>query len=148
MSLLVTIEPEAMTAAWSATPPALYIDVRTVAEFAKGRPKGLAVNIPWLFYYPGTHAEHLNDSFLLVIEALYAKEMLLLLGCANDARAAPAAQSLAAAGYQNLRILRGGFDAWRAKGLMSTTDNRPGISYVSLLTKVKRPPGRKGGAGH
>ncbi len=57
MSVLA-IDPEMLVEAWRASPPALYIDVRTVAEFAKGRPKGPAVNIPWLFYYPGTRAEH------------------------------------------------------------------------------------------
>ncbi len=142
------IEPEMLHEAWRENPPALYIDVRTVAEFAKGRPKGPAVNIPWLFYYPGTRAEHPNESFLLVIEALYAKDSPLVLGCLDDTRATPAAQCLAAAGYLNLRILRGGFAAWRAKQQMSSTDNRPGVSYVSLLTRVKRPPGKKGGAGH
>lgn len=138
-----------MAAAWRATPPALYIDVRTVAEFSKGHPKGLAdglaVNIPWLFYYPGTKAEHPNHSFLQVIETLYAKETPLVIGCADDARAVPAAEGLVVAGYQNLRILRGGFDLWRARGLLSTTDNREGVSYVSLLIKVKRPPSKKGG---
>lgn len=138
------IEPEAMAAAWAESPPARYIDVRTVAEFATGRPKGLAVNIPWLFYYPGTRAEHPNQSFLLVIEALYPKDTPLVLGCQDDTRAIPAAECLAAAGYQRLRVLRGGFDAWRARSLLSTTDNRPGVSYVSLLTQVKRPAGNTG----
>ncbi len=147
MSVLA-IDPEMLVEAWRASPPALYIDVRTVAEFAKGRPKGPAVNIPWLFYYPGTRAEHPNESFLLVIEALYAKDTPLVLGCMDDTRAVPAAQCLAAAGYQNLRLLRGGFTAWRAKQMISSTDNRPGVSYVSLLTQVKRPPGKKGGASH
>jgi rhodanese-related sulfurtransferase len=142
------IEPEMLVEAWRENPPALYIDVRTVAEFAKGRPKGPAVNIPWLFYYPGTRAEHPNESFLLVIEALYPKETPLVLGCLDDSRAMPAAACLNAAGYQNLRLLRGGFTAWRAKQQMSSTDNRPGVSYVSLLTQVKRPPGKKGSAGH
>jgi len=145
---IARIEPEALAAAWAEAPPALYIDVRTVAEFATGRPKGPAVNIPWLFYYPGTREEHPNQSFLTVIEALYPKDTPLVIGCQSGARALPAAAALAAAGYSNLRLLAGGFEAWRAKGLMSTTDNRPGVSYVSLLTKVKRPPGRKSGHGH
>ena len=34
------IEPEAMAAAWAETPPALYVDVRTVAEFATGDHRG------------------------------------------------------------------------------------------------------------
>jgi rhodanese-related sulfurtransferase len=142
------IEPEMLVEAWRENPPALYIDVRTVAEFAKGRPKGPAVNIPWLFYYPVTKAEHPNESFLLVIEALYAKDTPLVLGCLDDTRAVPAAACLTAAGYQNLRVLRGGFTAWRAKQLISSTDNRPGVSYVSLLTQVKRPPNKKHGGGH
>ena len=31
-----------------------YVDVRTVAEFAEGRPKGRALNIPIVFFHPTT----------------------------------------------------------------------------------------------
>ncbi len=142
------ISPDELATAWANAPETLYIDVRTVAEFAAGRPKGKAVNVPWLFYYPGTRAEHPNESFLLVIETLFPKEAPLILGCSDDARAMAAAARVIAAGYQNVRVLAGGIDGWRASHRMTTTDNRPGISYVSLLTQVKRPAGKKGGAGH
>jgi hypothetical protein len=42
-------------------------------------------------------------------------------------------------------VLQGGYAAWRALKLMSSTDNRPGVSYVSLLVAAKRP---NAGAGH
>lgn len=141
------IEPEALAAAWADAPPAVYLDVRTVAEFATGRPKGPAINVPWVFYYPGTREEHPNDSFLAVLEALYPKDTPFVVGCKAGGRARRAAEALAAAGYSRLRLLKGGYDAWQARGLMSTTDNRPGISYVSLLTRVKRPAA-KAGHGH
>ena len=143
-----TLTPTEVQSRLAATPPALYVDVRTVAEFAKGRPKGNAVNVPWSFIHPTTREILLNASFQLVIEALYPKDAEVIVGCQAGPRGAAAAEALVSAGYLNVAVLMGGFEAWHAAGLMTTTDNRPGISYVSLLTRVKRPPSKKATGGH
>ncbi|MBI2803158.1 MAG: rhodanese-like domain-containing protein [Gammaproteobacteria bacterium] len=143
-----TLTPAETQTRLAAMPPALYLDVRTVAEFAKGRPKGNAVNVPWSFTHPTTREILLNASFRLVIEALYPKDAELIVGSQTGSRGDAAAATLVTAGYLNVAVLKGGFEAWRAAGLMTTTDNRPGISYVSLLTRVKRPPNKKASGGH
>ena len=44
-----------------------YIDVRTVAEFAAGHPRGKVVNIPIVFHHPTTKEIYPNNSFLEVV---------------------------------------------------------------------------------
>lgn len=130
--------------AWFAThPTGVYIDVRTVAEFAVGHPRGKVVNIPFVFYHPTTREVFPNPSFLLVMEDYYPKETPLLIGCDKGERSQQAAQQLHEAGYTDVAVLQGGFALWRALKFATTTDNRPGISYVSLLTKVKRKGKKK-----
>jgi rhodanese-related sulfurtransferase len=119
-------------------PAVVYIDVRTVAEFALGHPRGRVVNVPFLFYHPTTKAVYPNTSFLLVLEDLCSKETPLVVGCDTGERAAQAAQRLLEAGYTNVTVMQDGFSGWRTGGLPVTTDNRDGISYVSHLTRVKR----------
>src|SRR5262245_9113613 len=46
---------------------AVYIDVRTVAEFATGHPRGKVVNIPILFRHPTKEDTYPNQSFLAVV---------------------------------------------------------------------------------
>ena len=45
---------------------------------------------------------------------------------------------LEAAGISSV-VVAGGMEAWRAALLPTTRDNRDGVSYVSLLLKVRRP---------
>lgn len=133
--------PADLEAAWAATAGTVYVDVRTVAEFARGRPRGPAVNIPWEFRHPRGGAVIPNASFLAVVQARFSPEAPLVVGCEDGSRAVPAAACLEAAGFQNVKVLGGGYSAWRDLKLMSTTDNRPGVSYVSLLVAARRPAG-------
>lgn len=135
------LSPAALEAAWAATPGTVYVDVRTVTEFARGRPRGVAVNIPWEFRHPRGDLVIPNTSFLLVAQARFAADTPLVVGCEDDRRAVPAAACLEAAGFLDVSVLRGGHAAWRELRYMSSTDNRPGVSYVSLLVAARRPAG-------
>lgn len=137
------LTPQETHALLTANPTAAYIDVRTVAEFASGHPRGKVVNIPIVFHHPTTKETFPNDSFLLVVESLYAKDTPLITGCGKEERARQAAQQLLAAGYTDVSVMQEGFTGWRKLGLPTTTDNRDGISYVSLLTRVKRKGKKK-----
>jgi rhodanese-related sulfurtransferase len=122
---------------------AVYLDVRTVAEFATGHPRGRVVNIPILFRHPTKEETYPNQSFLTVIEDLYPKETPLVVGCGKGPRATQAAAHLAAAGYANVAVMQGGYSEWQDNKLPTTKDNRDGMSYVSLLMKVKRKGKKK-----
>lgn len=149
------LTPQEVHARLTANPAAAYVDVRTVAEFAAGHPRGKVVNIPIIFYHPTTQETLPNNSFLLVMEALYSKDTPLVVGCENGERAKQAARRLLEAGYTDVAVMQGGFtgtkDAqgqplfpgWRELQLPTTTDNRDGISYVSLLTRVKQKGKKK-----
>ena len=121
----------------------VYIDVRTVAEFATGHPRGRVVNIPILFRHPTKEETYPNQSFLTVVEEMYPKELPLVVGCGQETRALQAVEQLVAAGYSNVATMQGGYNRWKDSQLPTTKDNRDGISYVSLLMKVKRKGKKK-----
>jgi len=137
------LTPQETQALLTANPAAVYIDVRTVAEFASGHPRGKVVNIPIIFHHPNTKEIFPNKSFLLVVEDLYSKDTPLVVGCDQEERARQAEQQLLEAGYTDIAVMQEGFTGWRQARLPATTDNRDGISYVSLLTKVKRKGKKK-----
>ncbi len=137
------LTPQETQALLTANSAAIYIDVRTVAEFASGHPRGKVVNIPIVFHHPTTQETFPNDSFRLVVEDLYSKDTPLVIGCGTEERARQAAQRLLEAGYSDIAVMQEGFSGWRKAGLPATTNNRDGISYVSLLTKVKRKGKKK-----
>ena len=127
---------------------ATYIDVRTVAEFATGHPKGKVINVPIVFFHPTTKAVFQNESFDLVMEEVCPKETPLIVGCEKGPRAKQAVERLAAAGYENIHLMEAGHAGWKAADLPVTADNRDGISYVSLLTPAKRKQKKKKKAKH
>jgi rhodanese-related sulfurtransferase len=137
------LTPQETQALLRANPAAVYIDVRPVAEFATGHPRARGVNIPIVFHHPTTKEIFPNHSFLLVVEDLYSKDTPLVVGCGTEERAMQAAQQLLAAGYTDVTVMQEGFPGWRKAGLPTTADNRAGISYVSLLMKVKRKGKKK-----
>ena len=148
-----TMSPEALLDAFASPAPPLLLDVRTVGEFARGRPAGPAANIPWLFVHPPTSttpgATVPNTSFLEVICGLYATDQAFVIACEDGtSRSRPAVDALRGAGYTQLAVLDGGYAAWRERKLRSSTDNRPGVSYVSLLMRVKRGAEATTAAGH
>jgi len=118
--------------------PATYVDVRTVAEFVKGHPRGRVINVPIEFYHPKTEATHANASFEVVMQHTLPLDTPLIVGGDEGPRAASAAAALQAAGYTDVSVMPVGLPGWRAAGLPVTGNNADGVSYVSLLTPAKR----------
>jgi rhodanese-related sulfurtransferase len=122
-----------------------YLDVRSIPEFDQGHPVG-ATNIPLLHFQGGRMAP--NPTFQRVVEATFAKDSRLVIGCKSGGRSLQAAGVLAAAGYTQLIDVRGGFggehDAlgrvtvagWADAGLPVETSTEPGKSYAELSAKV------------
>jgi len=137
------LTPQEVRNVQTTNPSTVYIDVRTVAEFASGHPRGKVVNIPLVFHHPTTQETFPNNSFLEVVESLYVKNTPLIIGCDTGGRARQAAARLLEVGYTDISVMPEGYTGWRAQKLPTTTDNRNGISYVSLLTPVKRKGKKK-----
>jgi len=87
-----------------------YLDVRSIPEFEGGHPAG-AANIPLLHMAGGRMAP--NPAFQAVVEANYAKDAKIVLGCKAGPRSRQAAALLEAAGYTNLVEMRGGLHGER-----------------------------------
>lgn len=115
-----------------------YVDVRTEEEFVAGHADG-AVNVPVAF--AGMRP---NPEFVPVVEANFAKDEKLVLGCKSGGRSARAAEMLVNAGFENVVNMDGGFHGrydpagslaqagWSAEGLPTSTENGEGTSYASL----------------
>ena len=126
---------------------AVYIDVRSEGEFAKGHPQG-AVNIPLAFPDPA-RGMMMNSDFVKIVEANFPREKKIIVGCQAGPRSTSAANMLQQAGFQDVSNLLGGFGGmrdstgkvsapgWAISGLPVSTDNGEGISYQSLSTKAK-----------
>jgi rhodanese-related sulfurtransferase len=148
------MQPAEVAALVKDDPAVRYVDVRTVGEFAQGRPLLPAVNIPFVFHHPLTTAPITNGVFVDLVSHLFAPAARLVLGAADDGavdpRAEAAAAALVAGGFDRLVVMPAGFNGWRAALLPTTRDNRDGVSYVSLLTRFRRKDKRagKGGGGH
>ncbi len=124
---------------------AVYIDVRTVEEFAEGHPEG-AVNIPIAFHDPAQGMVY-NHEFVEVVERHYAKDRKLLLGCKAGPRSTSAANLLEQTGYQDVASVMGGFggmrdpygevvvEGWAGLGLPVSRENGEGTSYESLANE-------------
>lgn len=79
----------------------LVIDTRDAGQCAKSHIPG-AINIEW--------------RQVLVKRASIPKDKPVLIYCNSGSLSAQAGFALRVAGWDNLRILQGGFDEWRAKG--------------------------------
>ena len=115
---------------------AVYVDVRSEAEFEAGHPEG-AYNIP-VFFFDAAHRPVPNEDFAAVIEATFPQEMTLLLGCQSGMRSQHAAEMLAARGYTDVSNVAGGFGGspmargWRDSGLPVASGAPEGRSYAEL----------------
>ena len=85
-----------------------YIDVRSIPEFENGHPTG-AHNVPLLNLDSRTGQMQPNEDFLAVVQANYATDSKLLVGCQMGGRSTQAGQILIAAGYQDVTNVVGGF---------------------------------------
>ena len=119
----------------------VYVDVRSVPEFAAGHPTG-AYNVPLMNMGPGGMSP--NPDFMTVM-ATFPKDAKLVVGCKAGGRSARAAAMLEAAGYTNVIDQRAGFEGapdpatgriaepgWRPAGLPVATSPLPDRTYEAL----------------
>jgi rhodanese-related sulfurtransferase len=142
------LEPRAAHKFLSETPGAVYLDVRTEAEFAQGHPAG-AINVPVVFI-KGPGQMEPNPEFVDVVKANLPKETPLVVGCMMGGRSQRACEILEKEGYQTLVNVRGGYggarDAsgavavagWRDEGLPVSSDVSSENSYAALRSKTVR----------
>src|SRR5262245_27316673 len=121
----------------------VYLDVRSVPEYAQGHPAG-ARNVP-LMHFTGGGMQP-NPDFLAVVAAHFAKDARIVVGCKTGGRSQRAAMVLEGAGFTNLVEMRGGWDGerdpmgrvvekgWSALGLPSEAVT-PGGSFEELTAK-------------
>lgn len=83
-----------------------YVDVRSVPEFAAGHPEG-ALNVPIANLAPGGMMP--NPTFLRDMQAKFAKDAKIVVGCQSGGRSLQAAQILIAAGFTDVVDQRAGF---------------------------------------
>jgi rhodanese-related sulfurtransferase len=139
------LEPPQAYEVLTRNPDALYVDVRTEAEFERGHPTG-AVNIPVIFI-KGPGEMEPNEEFLAVAEKTLPKNRKLVVGCMAGGRSQRACETLEQAGYADLTNVRGGFggarDAsgtvivpgWRDAGLPVSGDLADS-SYAAMRKKA------------
>lgn len=124
---------------------AVYLDVRTEAEFAQGHPAG-AINIPVVFI-KGPGQLEVNPEFLEVSAKVLPGDATLVVGCQSGGRSQRACELLQEAGYTDLINVRGGFggarDAsgqivvrgWRDAGLPVSSE-LGAVAYQALREKA------------
>src|SRR5204862_5333371 len=121
---------------------AVYVDVRSTAEFAAGHPAG-AVNIPLIERDDETGEMMPNPDFVRVVKANFEPGTPLLLGCQMGGRSMRAAEILQTFGYADVANVRGGFGGarqqgdpgWADSGLPVDVQPQPGASYAEQLAK-------------
>ena len=112
-----------------------YVDVRTVEEFEAGHPAG-AVNVPISLAAGGGMTP--NPDFLRAMEANFAKDAKLIVGCKAGGRSLRAGQALLGAGFTQVLDQHAGWDGARDPfGKLE-----PGWSRVGLPTEQGQPAAR------
>jgi rhodanese-related sulfurtransferase len=124
----------------------LYLDVRSEPEFEGAHPAG-AYNVPLAHLAAGGLVD--NGDFLRVVEAVFAKEARLVVGCKAGGRSRRAAGLLAEAGYVDVVDQGAGFDGvrdafgavvepgWERAGLPVERGRPEGRSYADLLARAR-----------
>lgn len=141
------VSPAEAHATLTSDPAAVYLDVRTEAEFEAGHPQG-ALNVPVTGFDPATHRPILNPDFVTVVEAHVPIDATILVGCQSGVRSLRACALLAAAGFTAVANVRAGFGGahdqmgrivepgWAAAGLPVELGATPGKRYADLAAKV------------
>lgn len=111
---------------------ATYIDVRSSAEFAAGRPAG-AINVPLQDNDEDTGQLMANPDFVRVMRANFPADARLLVGCQSGGRSSRAALILEAFGFTNVTNVPAGFAGWEPSGLPIDTTTPPKRAYKDLL---------------
>ncbi len=139
------LEPPKAHEVLTSNSDALYLDVRTEAEFAGGHPTG-AVNVPVVFI-KGPGQMEPNAEFLAIVEKTVPKNRKLVVGCLSGGRSQRACEILEQAGYADLTNVRGGFGGardgsgtlvvagWRDAGLPVSTETGD-AAYAAIRRKA------------
>ena len=135
-------------------PNAVYIDVRTDAEFVNGHVPG-AVNIAVMSPDPMSRRMTPNPNFLQAVQTAFPKDRKIICGCQMGGRSQHAAELLVQAGYSDVSNMVGGFGGmrdpngrviapgWSSLGLPVSRENGEGVSYQSLK-QVKSKNAKEG----
>lgn len=91
---------------------AVYIDVRSIPEYESGHPAG-AFNIPVLHRHAAGMVP--NPEFVRVVQAHFAADAKLLVGCQSGARSMRACEALVAAGFVDVANVTAGFGGSRTE---------------------------------
>ena len=106
------INPEQTNEILQNNKDAVYLDVRTEAEFQNGHVPG-AKNIPVVRPDPATRRMVPNADFLKSVESAFPKDATIICGCQAGGRSQHAADLLVQAGYTNVSNMLGGFGGAR-----------------------------------
>ncbi|XP_021908193.1 thiosulfate sulfurtransferase 18 isoform X2 [Carica papaya] len=99
-----------------------YLDIRTEEEYKKGHVDLEKIyNIPYMFDKPGGGRET-NPDFLNNISSVFTENDKLLVGCQSGVRSRAASTDLVAAGFKNVRDMKGGYLDWVKHGLSVKQD--------------------------
>jgi rhodanese-related sulfurtransferase len=125
-----------------------YVDIRSSAEFENGHPEG-ALNIPLIEQDEDSGQMLPNPDFVRVVQANFAPDAKLLVGCQSGGRSARAAQILTTFGFADVSNVIGGFGGardpmtgrvvdpgWAGSGLPVETITPPGHGYRDLAAKT------------
>jgi rhodanese-related sulfurtransferase len=141
------IAPEQAKALLDSGDSYTYLDVRTVEEFDAGHPKG-AKNIPFLERDP-LRGMTINSRFAEIVGQNFSKDAKLICGCQKGGRSFKAAETLLAAGFQNVVDMRGGyggetdhcgcttFAGWAERGLPTAMESTPEDRYEHFQKQAK-----------
>ena len=117
----------------------VYVDVRSQAEFEQGHAMG-AVNVPLVDRDPGSGQMMANPDFVRVMQANFAPDSRLLIGCQVGGRSMRASQMLAAFGFTDVSNVRGGYAGMRDPMGRSVD---PGWAETGLPVETGAPEGRR-----
>lgn len=125
---------------------AVYLDVRTEAEFAAGHPEG-AWNLPVMVRGPSGMMQP-NHDFLVIADKLLARDQPLLCACLAGGRSQAAARMLLDHGFSNVANVIGGWGGggdprtgrrvagWRDAGLPISSVVDDETSHQALRRKA------------
>jgi rhodanese-related sulfurtransferase len=124
-----------------------YVDVRSQAEFEQGHAAG-AVNVPLMDRDSHSGQMAPNPDFIRVMQANFAPDAKLLIGCQVGGRSMRAAQMLETFGFTDVTNVKGGYggmrdpmgrvvDAgWAESGLPVETGAPAGQRYAEFAKKA------------
>ena len=126
----------------------IYVDIRSSPEFESGHPAG-ARHVPLIEVDEDSGQMTPNPDFVRVMQANFAPDAKLLIGCQSGGRSARATQILSTFGFADVANVTGGFGGardpmsgrmvdpgWAGSGLPVETTTPPGHGYQDLAKKA------------